>query len=79
MQLPANRLDSTILWPSYYLTAKPKEGIALTEIVSFLDLLNDEKDGTEWILSDKERNISVVTNLSAEYKNANLCKEQLNW
>ena len=77
MQLPANRLDSTILWPSYYLTAKPKEGIALTEIVSFLDLLNDEKDGTEWILSDKERNISVVTNLSAEYKNANLCKEQL--
>ena len=77
MQLPANRLDSTILWPSYYLTAKPKEGIALTEIVSFLDLLNDEKDGAEWILSDKERNISVVTNLSAEYKNANLCKEQL--
>lgn len=77
MQLPANRLDSTILWPSYYLTAKPKEGIALTEIVSFLDLLNDEKDGTEWILSDKERNISVITNLSAEYKNANLCKEQL--
>lgn len=59
------------------MTAKPKEGIALTEIVSFLDLLNDEKDGAEWILSDKERNISVVTNLSAEYKNANLCKEQL--
>ena len=24
-ELPSNILDQTILWPSYYLTAKPKE------------------------------------------------------
>lgn len=94
MQLSANMLDPTILWPSYYLTEKPKEGISLSEIVSFLDLrpkkkedfvfkktkFNDEKDGIEWILSDKEKNILVVTpkNLSTGYEDAELCKEKLN-
>lgn len=93
MQLPANRLDPTILWPSYYLTAKPKEGIALTEIVSFQDLkvkkkedfafkkivFNDEKDGIEWILSDKEKMISVIApiNLSTGYEDAELYEAQL--
>lgn len=93
MQLPANRLDPTILWPSYYLTAKPKEGIALTEIVSFQDLkvkkkedfafkkivFNDEKDGIEWILSDKEKMISVIApiNLSTGYEDAELYETQL--
>lgn len=28
-------LNPEILWPSYYLTAKPKEGMSLSEIVSF--------------------------------------------
>ena len=93
MQLPANRLDPTILWPSYYLTAKPKEGIALTEIVSFQDLkvkkkedfafkkivFNDEKDGIEWILSDKEKTIPVIApiNLSTGYEDAELYEAQL--
>lgn len=93
MQLPANRLDPTILWPSYYLTAKPKEGIALTEIVSFQDLkvkkeedivfkktvFNEEKDGIEWILSDKEKMISVIApiNLSTGYEDAELYETQL--
>ena len=75
MQLSANMLDPTILWPSYYLTEKPKEGISFSGIVSFLDLrpkkkedivfkktkFNDEKECIEWILSDKEKNILVVT------------------
>lgn len=90
MQLSANMLDSTILWPSYYLTEKPKEGISLSEIVSFLDLrpkkkedivfkktkFNDEKDVIEWNLSNKEKNIPVVIprNLATEYKDAKLCK-----
>lgn len=94
MQLPANMLDPTILWPSYYLTEKPKEGISLSEIVSFLDLrpkkkedivfnkttFNDEKECIEWILSDKEKNILVVApkNLSTGYEDAKLCKEKLN-
>ena len=93
IQLSANMLDPTILWPSYYLTAKSKEGITLSEIVSFQDLgpknkenlvfkkttFNDEKECIEWILSDKEKNILVVapTNLSTRYEDAKLCKEIL--
>ena len=92
-ELPSNILDQTILWPSYYLTAKPKEGMSLSEIVSFQDLrpkkeenlvfkkikFNDEKECIEWILSDKEKNILVVapTNLSTRYEDAKLCKENL--
>lgn len=86
-------LNLEILWPSYYLTAKPKEGMSLSEIVSFQDLkpknkedivfkktrFNDEKECIEWILSDKEKNILVVapTNLSTRYEDAKLCKENL--
>ena len=93
MQLSANMLDPTILWPSYYLTEKPKEGISFSGIVSFLDLrpkkiedivfkktkFNDEKECIEWILSDKEKNILVVTpkNLSTGYENTELYKENL--
>ena len=93
IQLSANMLDPTILWSSYYLTAKSKEGIALSEIVSFQDLkpknmedivfkkttFNDEKECIEWILSDKEKNILVVapTNLSTRYEDTKLCKENL--
>ena len=92
-ELPSNILDQTILWPSYYLTAKPKAGMSLSEIVSFQDLrpkneenlvfkktkFNDEKECIEWILSDKEKNILIVTpkNLSTEYENTELCKENL--
>ena len=88
MQLSANMLDPTILWPSYYLTAKPKEGISLSEIVSFLDLrlweeedfvftFNDEKE--KWILSDKEKTIPVIVpiNLSSGYEDAELYEAQL--
>lgn len=86
-------LNPEILWPSYYLTAKPKEGMSLSEIMSFQDLkpknkedivfkktrFNDEKECIEWILSDKEKNILVVapTNLSTRYEDAKLCKENL--
>lgn len=86
-------LNPEILWPSYYLTAKPKEGMSLSEIVYFQDLkpknkedivfkktrFNDEKECIEWILSDKEKNILVVapTNLSTRYEDAKLCKENL--
>lgn len=93
MQLSANMLDPTILWPSYYLTKKPKEGISFSEIVSFLDLkpknkedivfkktvFNEEKNVIEWNLSNKEKNIPVVIprNLATEYKDAKLCKASL--
>lgn len=93
MQLSANMLDPTILWPSYYLTAKPKEGISLSEIVSFLDFrpkkiedfvfkkttFNDEKECIELILSDKEKTIPVIApiNLSTGYEDAELYEAQL--
>lgn len=93
MQLSANILDPTMLWPSYYLTEKPKEGISLSEIVAFQDLrarnrenrafekarFNEEKGCIEWILSDKEKNIPVAApmNLSARYEDAILCEKQL--
>ena len=93
MQLSANMLDPTILWPSYYLTEKPKEGISLSEIVSFLDFrpkkkedlvfkkttFNDEKECIEWILSDKEKTIPVIApiNLSTRYEDAELYEAQL--
>lgn len=93
MQLSTNMLDPTILWPSYYLTEKPKEGISLSEIVSFLDFrpkkkedivfkkttFNDEKECIEWILSDKEKTIPVIApiNLSSGYEDAELYEAQL--
>ena len=93
MQLSTNMLDPTILWPSYYLTEKPKEGISLSEIVSFLDFrpkkkedivfkkttFNDEKECIEWILSDKEKTIPVIApiNLSTRYEDAELYEAQL--
>lgn len=93
MQLSTNMLDPTILWPSYYLTEKPKEGISLSEIVSFLDFrpkkkedivfkkttFNDDKECIEWILSDKEKTIPVIApiNLSTGYEDAELYEAQL--
>lgn len=93
MQLSANMLDPTILWPSYYLTEKPKEGISLSEVVSFLDFrpkkkedlvfkkttFNDEKECIEWILSAKEKTIPVIVpiNLSSGYEDAELYEAQL--
>ena len=87
IQLTSNMLNSKILWPSYYLTARPQNGISLSEIASFQDLsikknsdvsfkseYNYEEDRREWVLSDKEKMIKVVvpTNLATEYKNANI-------
>lgn len=58
MQLSANMLDPTILWPSYYLTKKPKEGISFSEIVSFLDLRPKKKK----ILSLRKQNLTTRKN-----------------
>lgn len=93
IKISPDLLNPEILWPSYYLTAKPKEGMSLSEIVSFQDLrpkkkedlvfkktkFNNEKECIEWFLSDKEKNILVVApnNLSTGYENTELCKENL--
>ena len=87
MQLSANMLDPTILWPSYYLTEKPKEGISLSEIVSFLDFRPKKKEDFVFKktifnyekLSDKEKTIPVIApiNLSTGYEDAELYEAQL--
>lgn len=88
--IPIEQMDSTILWPSYYMTFKPKDGIALSEIVSFHDLgrrwekdidrdLIIERENGDWILSENVKKMPVVApvDMSTEYKDANLCEVQL--
>lgn len=88
--IPIEQMDSTILWPSYYMTFKPKDGIALSEIVSFHDLgrrwekdidrdLIIEREDGDWILSENAKKMPVVApvDMSTEYKDANLCEVQL--
>lgn len=90
MDLPSHMLDVEILWPSYYMTFKPKDGIALSEIVSFHDLgrrwekdidrnLIIEREDGDWILSENAKKMPVVApvDMSTEYKDANLCEVQL--
>ena len=91
MKLATNMLDSTILWPSYCLTAKPKKGIPLSEIVSYRDIyvkkledipfkkttFNDKRGCLEW--DERERNFPVVVpkDMATEYQKANLCEANL--
>jgi hypothetical protein len=90
MDLPSHMLDVEILWPSYYMTFKPKDGIVLSEIVSFHDLgrrwekdidrdLIIEREDGDWILSENAKKMPVVApvDMSTEYKDANLCEVQL--
>ena len=88
--IPIEQIDSTILWPSYYMTPKPEYGISLSEIVSFQDLgkrwekdidrdLIIEREDGDWILSENAKKMPVVApvDMSTEYKDANLCEVQL--
>ena len=88
--IPIEQMDSTILWPSYYMTPKPEYGISLSEIVSFQDLgkrwvkdidrdLIIEREDGDWILSENAKKMPVVApvDMSTEYKDANLCEVQL--
>ena len=90
IELSSHMLDAEILWPSYYIALKPKDGIALSEIVSFHDLgrrwekdidrdLIIEREDGDWILSENAKKMPVVApvDMSTEYKDANLCEVQL--
>lgn len=90
IELSSHMLDAEILWPSYYIAFKPKDGIALSEIVSFHDLgkrwekdidreLIIERKNGEWILSENAKKMPVIApvDMSTEYKDANLCEVQL--
>jgi len=45
MTVPAQNINPCILWQSYYMTPKPKDGILLSEIVSLCDLRTKEISG----------------------------------
>lgn len=92
IHLASNTLNPTVLWPSYYLSEKPKIGIPLSEIAFFKDLetkdVNDfafkflrnaEKQNIKWELSNEERNmlVTIPKDLATEYEDANLCESEL--
>lgn len=90
-EIPASCIDSDILWPSYYLTEKPENGIALSEIVSYINLhevkwmMVENKESTLEKGSDKlilsERIMKMVvahpSEMANDYKDANLCQASL--
>lgn len=75
-------IDSDILWPSYYMTARPSEGIPLSSVATFLELeiytkLVKEKSlvGLEKTCYPEEINrmpFVMRVSMLREYKNANL-------
>lgn len=75
-EIDVENIDGDLLWPGYYLANKPENGIPLSEIVSYSEMLSihdvlEEEDVTydvtkdETILSDRAKKIlnmfSVVT------------------
>ena len=90
-EIPASCIDSDILWPSYYLTEKPDNGIALSEIVSHINLQEVEqmmvenkertldKGSDKLILSERIMKMVVAhpSEMANDYKDANLCQASL--
>ena len=83
----ADELDSEILWPSYYWTTRPTDGIPLSSIVKFQRvMLCEEKEyaefvkGEGWFLLEKAKNMPLVlpTSLGDSYKDANLWNKFVN-
>lgn len=79
----AENICADILWPSYYMTAKPTTGIPLSSLVTLAsdddkDNLATFKDG-EFILSEqvKERLVVEPFSFGMEYKDANLRTKEL--
>ena len=79
--ISANELDPEILWPSYYWTIQPTEGIPLSSIVKIVDVeLHEEEKlaefvkGEGWHLLEKAKDMPLImpTLLGDSYKDANL-------
>lgn len=76
-------LSGDILWPSFYITKRPENGIPLSELVTvtreyFKDHLLIEKDG-EWVLPEEYKETPVVapSKMAEEYMEANLLDKKL--
>ncbi len=77
--IDANDLDAGLLWPSYYFSVRPQEGIPLSTLVTIEGTrIKDEKDlavfikGKGWSLFEKAKNLPLVTPslLGDSYKDA---------
>lgn len=83
----ADELDPEILWPSYYWTNRPTDGIPLSSVVKHQRVrLLEEKElaefvkGEGWTLHEKAKNMSLVLPdmLRDSYKDANLWNRIVN-
>ncbi len=75
-------LDSEILWPGYYMAARPENGIPFSDLVTFVDLSNREivkDENDKWILPEEVKTIPVAVpaDMANEYKDSNLCYKEL--
>lgn len=74
-------LCEDILWPSFYYTVRPQNGVPLSELVTFKELKDREskKENGEWILPEEMKKTPVVTTakMAKEYKDANLLTREL--
>lgn len=74
--IASENLDVECLWPSYYMTARPSNGVPLSELVDFKELEKPKKilkDGA-WEFTEKFMNMPVIipSKMAREYKDANL-------
>lgn len=88
--IPSESLDADILWPGYYIASKPKDGVSLSTLAHGEKLKNDNEFWRGYVnhdmfeewekMQENLPNMRIVlpTNLSSEYKDANLCNQQLN-
>lgn len=83
----SNELDPEILWPNYYWTTRPTNGISLSSIVKYQRvILLKEKElaefvkGEGWILHENAKNMPLVLPdmLRESYKDANLWNRIVN-
>lgn len=75
-EIQADDLDSDILWPNYYLSKRPAEGIPLSSIVELAsnERLAKFEKGKGYILPEDAKDILLVlpNDLGESYKDANL-------
>ena len=79
--IASSNIDPELLWPSFYSTKRPENGIPLSEIVAFVDLADREviKDGGDWVLPEEVKGmpVAVPAKMAREYKDANLMMQDL--
>ncbi len=76
IEISSRTLECDCLWPSYYMTVRPSNGVSLSELADFKELEKPKKvlkDGA-WEFTEKFMNMPVIipSKMAREYKDANL-------